>query len=95
MLALKKKREAEKKAAEEAAANGDTTAASAPQATVSLLGVGGKKQANKNGDSAATNGKKRTPGEIRIQKGALLPIKWRVPQQQLAPVARSSVPLLK
>jgi len=65
MLALKKKREAEKKEADDAAA-----AASAGPEKVSLLGIGGKKQA-KNGDSAANGGKKRTPGEIRIQKGAL------------------------
>lgn len=67
MLALKKKREAEKKAAEEAAGGG---AAAPAAATVSLLGVGGKKQTGRNGDSANSNGKKRTPGEIRIQKGA-------------------------
>jgi ubiquitin-conjugating enzyme E2 M len=58
MLALKKKREADKKqAAEEAAAN--------PGGKVSLLGVGGQKKKSGNG----TTGKKRTPGEIRIQKG--------------------------
>jgi hypothetical protein len=58
MLALKKKREADKKqAAEEAAAN--------PGGKVSLLGVGGQKKKSGNG----ATGKKRTPGEIRIQKG--------------------------
>jgi len=67
MLALKKKREAEKKEADDAAAA--AAAASAGPEKVSLLGIGGKKQA-KNGDSAANGGKKRTPGEIRIQKGA-------------------------
>ena len=77
MLALKKKREAERKQAaeEEAAAaattnnnnNGGTTAT---PPTLSLLGVGGKKQV-KNGDSA-TAVKKRTPGEIRIQKGSFV-----------------------
>ena len=76
MLALKKKREAERKQAaeEEAAAattnnnNGGGTTATPP--TLSLLGVGGKKQV-KNGDSA-TAVKKRTPGEIRIQKGSFV-----------------------
>lgn len=62
MLALKKKREEEKKAAAAAAAKGGEK--------VSVLGIGGKKQA-KNGDGAAP-AKKRSPGEIRIQKGALL-----------------------
>ena len=56
MLALKKKREAEKKAAAENN-NGDSK-------KVSLLGVDGKKNIK-----SATTGKKRTPGEIRIQKG--------------------------
>lgn len=44
--------------------NGATTAASTNK--VSLLGIGGKKTSanEKNG-----GGKKRTPGEIRIQKG--------------------------
>lgn len=74
MLALKKKREAEQKAAQEAAAaDGGTaeapTAGAAPE-KLSLLGVGGKKQV-KNGDIAKV-GKKRTPGEIRIQKGLSL-----------------------
>ena len=74
MLALKKKREAEAKAkAEEAvkakeepatATNGDDESAAQPE-KVSLLGIGGKKQAN----SKKTTGKKRSPGEIRIQKG--------------------------
>ncbi|GAX17770.1 ubiquitin-conjugating enzyme E2 M [Fistulifera solaris] len=70
MLALKKKREAEaKKAAEEAKQQAEqpTTAeapADQPQ-KVSLLGIGGKKMV-KNGETGKT-GKKRTPGEIRIQ----------------------------
>ena len=57
MLALKKKREAEKAEAEKKPEDsGDK---------VSLLGIAGKKKAaDKNG-----TGKKRTPGEIRIQKG--------------------------
>ena len=75
MLALKKKREAEAKAKAEAEAK----AASEDQATpadsqpsdepkkVSLLGVGGKKKKDKS--EGKTSGKKRTPGEIRIQKG--------------------------
>jgi ubiquitin-conjugating enzyme E2 M len=70
MLALKKKREAEaKKAAEEAQQQASTTAeapADQPQ-KVSLLGIGGKKMV-KNGETGKT-GKKRTPGEIRIQTG--------------------------
>lgn len=68
MLALKKKREAEAKAAAEAPT---ATTAEAPPETekVSLLGIGGKKK-TKSGD---TNGsKKRTPGEIRIQKGVYI-----------------------
>ena len=72
MLALKKKREAEaKKAAEEAkhqAEQPPSVGAPADQPKkVSLLGIGGKKMV-KNGDSGKT-GKKRTPGEIRIQTG--------------------------
>ena len=45
-----------------------TGAPSAPEAAnkVSLLGVGGKK---KKGDKASNGAKKRSPGEIRIQKG--------------------------
>ena len=80
MLALKKKREAEAKAkAEEAAlaaANGGAvqTPGTAPSATattnepkkVSLLGVGGKK---KQSGAGGPKQKKRSPGEIRIQKG--------------------------
>jgi hypothetical protein len=75
MLALKKKREEAKAAAEAAAkdADADTPTDDSGVGThspannkVSLLGVGGKKQ-TKNGDSKAT--KKRSPGEIRIQKG--------------------------
>ena len=81
MLALKKKREAEAKAKAEAEAAAAVSAPSsepAPMAVdsttttasnkVSLLGIGGKKK--KTEDGAAKNGtKKRTPGEIRIQKG--------------------------
>jgi hypothetical protein len=65
MLALKKKREAEAKAA--AAAPADEPA---PVEKVSLLGIGGKKMTKSN-ESASTT-KKRTPGEIRIQKGAYM-----------------------
>ncbi|GAX22876.1 ubiquitin-conjugating enzyme E2 M [Fistulifera solaris] len=70
MLALKKKREAEaKKAAEESKQQAEQpTTAEAPAdqpRKVSLLGIGGKKMV-KNGESGMT-GKKRTPGEIRIQ----------------------------
>ena len=73
MLALKKKREEQKKAAEaaakaEAAAGGSTVSAPADGAEggqVSLFGIGGKKNKKKN-DQVGT---KKTPGEIRIQKG--------------------------
>ena len=71
MLALKKKREAEAKAAADEAArakeepNGDNGSAAKPE-KVSLLGIGGKKQDN---NSKKSTGKKRSPGEIRIQKG--------------------------
>ena len=82
MLALKKKRLAEakaKEAAEAAEAAGistSETAASEPSAApapagttkkVSLLGIGGKKKSN--GENGKGSGKRRTPGEIRIQKG--------------------------
>ena len=73
MLALKKKREAEAKAAAEEAVrakeeptSGADESAGQPE-KVSLLGIGGKKQAN----SKKSTGKKRSPGEIRIQKGNL------------------------
>ena len=69
MLALKKKREAEKKAAAAAAAAEAESAKTAEEPKtekVSLLGIGGKKK-TKSGEGSAT--KKRTPGEIRIQKG--------------------------
>jgi len=85
MLALKKKREAEAKAKaeEEVKAkeedlhppadapstiqSAETSSDEAAPTKVSLLGIGGKKKAapSKNG----VLGKKRTPGEIRIQKG--------------------------
>lgn len=79
MLALKKKREAEAKAAKEGGSdamevdeNKAKTGAEAPENNssnkVSLLGIGGKKSKSKNGDSKGKS-KKRTPGEIRIQKG--------------------------
>ena len=76
MLALKKKREAEAKAKAAAAAAGEPSAAPgtspAPAATkkVSLLGIGGKKKKD-NGGNGKGSGKRRTPGEIRIQKGEL------------------------
>jgi hypothetical protein len=71
MLALKKKREAEAKAkAEEAARAKEEPPADnggeAKTEKVSLFGIGGEKK-NKNGDGKT--GKKRSPGEIRIQKG--------------------------
>lgn len=75
MLALKKKREAEAKARVEAeaaaAASGGAvqTPGTAPSASgesnnkVSLLGIGGKKK-----EKSGISHKKRSPGEIRIQK---------------------------
>lgn len=76
MLALKKKREAEAKAKEEAeaaaAASDSASASGASSASgpqkVSILGIGGKKKKD-SGKDGASGGKKRTPGEIRIQKG--------------------------
>jgi hypothetical protein len=77
MLALKKKREAERKKAEEEAAAAATDAGTDNQPNadvandetpkVSLFGIGGEKK-NKNRET--TSGTKKTPGEIRIQKGA-------------------------
>lgn len=67
MLALKKKREAEAKAAAEAPPAAQEPAPSTEK--VSLLGIGGKKK-TKSGDNNGS--KKRTPGEIRIQKGSWL-----------------------
>jgi hypothetical protein len=71
MLALKKKREAEAKAAAEEKATEALQGVETPSADgtkkVSLLGIGGKKKSTKNGESKAS---KRSPGEIRIQKGA-------------------------
>mmetsp|Transcript_41317 Transcript_41317/g.62644 ORF Transcript_41317/g.62644 Transcript_41317/m.62644 type:complete len:154 (+) Transcript_41317:130-591(+) len=83
MLALKKKREAEAKAKAEAEAaaaaappsgQSSSNPTSEPAASssasssgkLSLFGIDGKKKANK---SAESGGKKKTPGEIRIQKG--------------------------
>jgi hypothetical protein len=72
MLAIKKKREQEKKAAAAAAAAAATEAKDAPAEKktqkVSLLGIGGKKKEGSN----SKGGKRRTAGEIRIQKGRLL-----------------------
>jgi hypothetical protein len=73
MLALKKKREAEAKLAAEEKAEQDKMEVECPGSTsgpekVSLLGIGGNKKKTKNGESK-TGGKKRSPGEIRIQKG--------------------------
>jgi hypothetical protein len=82
MLALKKKREAEKKRAEEeeaaasAAASTDAGTLQQPQGDagvseetkkVSLFGIGGEKKSKK---GEMTTGAKKTPGELRIQKGA-------------------------
>jgi hypothetical protein len=61
MLALKKKKEA--------AAAAEAAAAQEPQQEkLSLLGIGGKKMTNATENGT---GKKRTPGEIRIQKGTV------------------------
>eukprot|EP00979_Chaetoceros_neogracilis_P000680 scaffold162_cov267-Chaetoceros_neogracile.AAC.30 len=72
MLALKKKREAEAKAKLAAAAEQQAAGTDAPtdspgvkKVSISLLGVGGKK--NKDNGGSKSNGKRRTPGEIRIQ----------------------------
>lgn len=81
MLALKKKREAEEKAKAEAAeqhppstgeitgtkisSDTSTSIPSSTSAKLSLFGVGGKKNDDSN---SKTVGKRRTPGEIRIQK---------------------------
>ena len=73
MLALKKKREAEAKAkaeAAEASSGPDAPKEASSAGKISLLGVGGsKKKTGTDGNGKATGGKKRTPGEIRIQKG--------------------------
>lgn len=70
MLALKKKREAEAaKTKEEETqnnSNANETENTSSQGKVSLLGVGGKKTTDK---SSASGTKKRSPGELRIQKG--------------------------
>jgi ubiquitin-conjugating enzyme E2 M len=73
MLALKKKREAEKKEKEEAAKAAAAGGAEAPPAgggaaggQVSLFGIGGEKKTKKGEENGS--GKKRSPGEIRIQK---------------------------
>lgn len=72
MLALKKKREKEKKEAEEAAKREAAAAAESPAEApsgeggqVSLFGIGGQKKSKK-GEAEKT---KKSPGEIRIQKG--------------------------
>ena len=73
MLALKKKREEQRKAAEEAAkAEAASPSVSAPAngegGQVSLFGIGGQKKTKK-GEQMGT---KKTPGEIRIQKGGFI-----------------------
>lgn len=70
MLALKKKREAEAKAKAEAAAQAPPDSQPSSEPKVSLLGIGGKKKKDKS--EGKSGGKKRTPGEIRIQKGKSL-----------------------
>jgi hypothetical protein len=83
MLALKKKRETEAKQAAEAAAaaaaaeaqgkeGGEAEATQAESVEkVSLLGIGGKKKSKNGGGGPDGKVKKRTPGEIRIQKGTI------------------------
>mmetsp|Transcript_10090 Transcript_10090/g.18395 ORF Transcript_10090/g.18395 Transcript_10090/m.18395 type:complete len:153 (+) Transcript_10090:3467-3925(+) len=75
MLALKKKREAEAKAKAEAEAAGGGSAVQSPGTAQSssesnqkksLFGVGGVRRS---GNTSSNGAKKRTPGEIRIQKG--------------------------
>ena len=69
MLALKKKREAEQKAKQaESSAAVSTPSTEAPSKKISLLGVGGKKT-KASSENGTTEGKRMTPGEIRIQKG--------------------------
>jgi hypothetical protein len=72
MLALKKKREAEKKEREEAAKD-EAAGPAAPAAggQVSLFGIGGEKRTKK----GEMQGTKKSPGEIRIQKGNFL-FRW-------------------
>ena len=72
MLALKKKREAEQKEREETAKNEAESVAQKPDATaaskggkVALFGIGGQ-NLTKSGEGS---GPKKSPGEIRIQKG--------------------------
>lgn len=74
MLALKKKREAEKKEKEEAAKREAESVAQTPGdaapvegGQVSLFGIGGQKKTKK----GEVPGTKKSPGEIRIQKGKL------------------------
>lgn len=78
MLAIKKKREKQKKEAEAAAAAAAVEAAQSPtpapvesnnkdEPKKSLMGIGGKKKAS-SGENGKQKGKRRTPGEIRIQK---------------------------
>lgn len=81
MLAIKKKREKQAKEAEAAAAAAATATDSAVDAAPtpapaedkanepkrSLMGIGGKKKTS-SGENGKQKGKKRTPGEIRIQK---------------------------
>ena len=75
MLALKKKREAELKAKKaESSAAVSTPSTEAPTNKISLLGVGGKKT-KASSDNGTTEGKRMTPGEIRIQKGTNHPKK--------------------
>jgi ubiquitin-conjugating enzyme E2 M len=77
MLALKKKREAQaaKNSASEATTDasssdgGDThTSKKVKAPKLSLLGIGGKKTSTTSTNASKNPSKKRTPGEIRIQK---------------------------
>jgi hypothetical protein len=49
----------------------NTTSQTTSSSKVSLLGIGGIKKNNASSTTNANNSKKRTPGEIRIQKGKL------------------------
>ena len=78
MLALKKKKQEAAAAAAAASAEAEASQQQVhqPQSSprvekVSLLGIGGRKTTKKE-EHNNTTAKKRTPGEIRIQKGTSL-----------------------
>lgn len=55
---------------EEEGGNSSVTNGGGGKGKVSLLGIGGQKKTKSATDGASNTAKKRTPGEIRIQKGA-------------------------